>query len=129
MLTFEKVLKVFQAYLDDDPLYEVVQTSHGYTLMAQLIVLTAKVDYNNLLSVHEYSSYFLSDKTAVCPFHLSISHFIIPKIISLYKCIPQNPCAFPIPLSLFTIFVDFQHKKTAFFSWYFLSFLLLFQGR
>ena len=33
MLTFEKVLKVFQAYLDDDPLYEVVQTSHGYTLM------------------------------------------------------------------------------------------------
>lgn len=34
MLTFEKVLKVFKAYLDDDPLYEVVQTSHGYTLMA-----------------------------------------------------------------------------------------------
>ena len=34
MLTFEKVLKVFQVYLDDDPLYEVVQTSHGYTLMA-----------------------------------------------------------------------------------------------
>ena len=34
MLTFEKILKVFQAYLDDDPLYEVVQTSHGYTLMA-----------------------------------------------------------------------------------------------
>lgn len=34
MLTFEKVLEVFQAYLDEDPLYEVVQTSHGYTLMA-----------------------------------------------------------------------------------------------
>ena len=34
MLTFEKILRVFQAYLDDDPLYEVVQTSHGYTLMA-----------------------------------------------------------------------------------------------
>ena len=34
MLTFEKVLKVFQAYLDDATLYEVVQTSHGYTLMA-----------------------------------------------------------------------------------------------
>ena len=34
MLTFEKIMKVFQAYLDDDPLYEVVQTSHGYTLMA-----------------------------------------------------------------------------------------------
>ena len=34
MLTFEKVLEVFQAYLDDDSLYEVVQTSHGYTLMA-----------------------------------------------------------------------------------------------
>ena len=24
MLTFEKVLKVFKAYLDDDPLYEVI---------------------------------------------------------------------------------------------------------
>jgi len=34
MLTFEKVLEVFKAYLDEDPLYEVVQTSHGYTLMA-----------------------------------------------------------------------------------------------
>lgn len=34
MLTFEKVLDVFKAYLDKDPLYEVVQTSHGYTLMA-----------------------------------------------------------------------------------------------
>lgn len=34
MLTFEKVLEVFQAYLDDEPLYEVVQTSHEYTLMA-----------------------------------------------------------------------------------------------
>ena len=31
MLTFENILKVFQAYLEDDPLYEVVQTSHGYT--------------------------------------------------------------------------------------------------
>ena len=30
----DRVLEVFQAYLDDDPLYEVVQTSHGYTLMA-----------------------------------------------------------------------------------------------
>ena len=30
MLTFEKVLEVFQAYLDDDPLYEVVQTSRLY---------------------------------------------------------------------------------------------------
>ena len=25
MMTFEKVLEVFQAYLDDDPLYEVVR--------------------------------------------------------------------------------------------------------
>ena len=31
MLTFEKVLEVFQAYLDDDPLYEVVQTCLLYT--------------------------------------------------------------------------------------------------
>ena len=34
MLTFEKILEVFQAYLEEDPLYEVVQTSHGYTLIA-----------------------------------------------------------------------------------------------
>ena len=40
MLTFEKVLKVFQAYLDDDPLSEVVQTSHGYTLMAWAVSYT-----------------------------------------------------------------------------------------
>ena len=30
MLTFEKVLKVFQAYLDDDPLYEVVDQPRLY---------------------------------------------------------------------------------------------------
>lgn len=34
MLTFDKVLDVFQEYLENDPLYEVVLTSHGYTLMA-----------------------------------------------------------------------------------------------
>ncbi len=34
MLTFEKVLSVFADYLQQDPLYEVVLTSHGYTLMA-----------------------------------------------------------------------------------------------
>ena len=34
MLTFEKVLTVFADYLQQDPLYEVVLTSHGYTLMA-----------------------------------------------------------------------------------------------
>jgi len=34
MLTFGKVLDVFKDYLQQDPLYEVVSTSHGYTLMA-----------------------------------------------------------------------------------------------
>ena len=34
MLTFEKVLNVFSDYLQQAPLYEVVLTSHGYTLMA-----------------------------------------------------------------------------------------------
>lgn len=34
MLTFEKVLSVFSGYLQQDPLYEVILTSHGYTLMA-----------------------------------------------------------------------------------------------
>ena len=33
MLTFEKVLEVFSDYLDDDEMYEVVFTSHGYTLL------------------------------------------------------------------------------------------------
>ena len=33
MLTFEKVLTVFADYLQQDPLYEVILTSHGYTLM------------------------------------------------------------------------------------------------
>ena len=34
MLTFEKVLAVFADYLQQDPLYEVILTSHGYTLLA-----------------------------------------------------------------------------------------------
>lgn len=34
MCTFEKVLEIFADYLKQDPLYEVVSTSHGYTLMA-----------------------------------------------------------------------------------------------
>ena len=34
MMTFEKVLEVFGDYLKQDPLYEVITTSHGYTLMA-----------------------------------------------------------------------------------------------
>lgn len=34
MLTFEKILQVFEDILRQDPLYEVVSTSHGYTLLA-----------------------------------------------------------------------------------------------
>ena len=34
MLSFESVLNVFDDYLQIDPLYEVVLTSHGYTLLA-----------------------------------------------------------------------------------------------
>ena len=34
MMTFEKVLEVFGDYLKQDPLYEVITASHGYTLMA-----------------------------------------------------------------------------------------------
>lgn len=33
MLTFEKILQVFEDILRQDPLYEVVSTSHGYTLL------------------------------------------------------------------------------------------------
>ena len=34
MLTFEKVLSVFHDYLEADPMYEVVLTGQGYTLLA-----------------------------------------------------------------------------------------------
>ena len=34
MLTFDKILQVFGDTLREDPLYEVVPTSHGYTLLA-----------------------------------------------------------------------------------------------
>ena len=33
MLTFERVLNAFEDILLQDPLYEVVSTSHGYTLL------------------------------------------------------------------------------------------------
>lgn len=33
MLTFEKILQVFEDILQQDPLYEVVSTSRGYTLL------------------------------------------------------------------------------------------------
>ena len=32
MLSFERILQVFDDILRQDPLYEVVSTSHGYTL-------------------------------------------------------------------------------------------------
>ena len=33
MLTFEKVLDVFKDYLAEDTRYEIVMTSHGYTVL------------------------------------------------------------------------------------------------
>ncbi len=33
MLTFEKVMEVFKDYLDEDTRYEIVMTSHGYTVL------------------------------------------------------------------------------------------------
>lgn len=33
MLTFERILQVFEDILRKDPLYEIVSTSHGYTLL------------------------------------------------------------------------------------------------
>ncbi len=32
-LTFENVMEVFKDYLDEDNMYEIVSTSHGYTIM------------------------------------------------------------------------------------------------
>lgn len=34
MMKFEKILQVFDDILKQDPLYEIVSTSHGYTLLA-----------------------------------------------------------------------------------------------
>lgn len=33
MLTFEKVLEIFKDYLAEDTRYEIVMTSHGYTVL------------------------------------------------------------------------------------------------
>lgn len=33
MLTFEKVLEVFKDYLASEDMYEIVMTSHGYTIL------------------------------------------------------------------------------------------------
>lgn len=33
MLTFEKVMEVFKEYLAEDNRYEIVMTSHGYTVL------------------------------------------------------------------------------------------------
>ena len=33
MLTFEKVLNVFRQFLSENEIYEIVQTSHGYTVL------------------------------------------------------------------------------------------------
>ena len=33
MLTFEKVMEVFKDYLTEDTRYEIVKTSHGYTVL------------------------------------------------------------------------------------------------
>lgn len=33
MLTFEKVLEIFEDYLAEDTRYEIVMTSHGYTVL------------------------------------------------------------------------------------------------
>ena len=33
MLTFEKILSVFEQFLSENGIYEIVQTSHGYTVL------------------------------------------------------------------------------------------------
>ena len=65
MLTYKKVLDIFGEYLQQDPLYEIVSTSHGYTLLAwepsreewysAQILKTPKAMLNALLET--YASY------------------------------------------------------------------------
>ncbi|MBQ9166812.1 MAG: hypothetical protein IJX67_00150 [Oscillospiraceae bacterium] len=69
MLTFEIILHVFEDILRQDPLYEVVSTSHGYTLLAwdahrnqwysAELLETPEAMLNALLDV--YSSYLESE--------------------------------------------------------------------
>ena len=69
MLTFEKILQVFEDILRQDPLYEVVSTGHGYTLLAwdehrhqwysAELLETPEVMLDALLGV--YSSYLESE--------------------------------------------------------------------
>ena len=33
MLTYEKILNVFKQFLDENEIYEIVQTSKGYTIL------------------------------------------------------------------------------------------------
>ena len=69
MLTFEKILQVFEDILQQDPLYEIVSTSHGYTLLAwdehrhqwysAELLETPEVMLDTLLDV--YASYLESE--------------------------------------------------------------------
>ncbi len=69
MFTFERILEVFDDILQQDPLYEVVSTSHGYTLLAwdthrnqwysAELLETPEVMLDDLLGV--YSSYLESE--------------------------------------------------------------------
>lgn len=71
MLSFEKILQVFEDILRQDPLYEVVSTSHGYTLLAwdshrnqwysAELLETPEVMLDTLLDV--YASYLESKLT------------------------------------------------------------------
>ena len=58
----DNALRIHFFNLFDISLVRINLTIHialTYTAGNQLVVLTAKVDYNNLLSVHEFSSYLL----------------------------------------------------------------------
>lgn len=71
MLSFEKILQIFEDILRQDPLYEVVSTSHGYTLLAwdshrnqwysAVLLETPEVMLDTLLDV--YASYLESKLT------------------------------------------------------------------
>ena len=52
MLTFEKVMEVFRAYLTEDTRYEIVMTSHGYTILG---LIAEQVASCNICHIHKFN--------------------------------------------------------------------------
>ena len=97
MLTFERVLNAFEDILQQDPLYEVVSTSHGYTLLAwdehrnqwysAELLETPEAMLDALLGVH---SSYLESELPLMFFHLTIKVTILQYFQNAELCNTQK---------------------------------------